>query len=114
MNQAIAAAEELEKNGIHTGIVKLNRITPLSAETVAEIMKRAPHVLVLEDCLATCCVGQRLAAVAAQVGACPERLLLKNSGCTLAPEGSVDELYHRLGLDAISVAAAIKETMHEQ
>ena len=114
VNQAIAAAEELEKNGIHTGIVKLNRITPLSTETVAGIMKRAPHVLVLEDCLATCCVGQRLAAVAAQVGACPERLLLKNSGCTLAPEGSVDELYHRLGLDAISVAAAIKETMHEQ
>ena len=113
VNQAMEAAEQLSECGVNAGVVKLNRITPLETETVVQIMEHAPRVLVLEDCLASCCVGQRLTAAAAQAGVCPERLILKNSGGALAPEGSVDELYQRLGLDAASVAAAIKETMHE-
>ncbi|MFR6087636.1 MAG: hypothetical protein ACLUIX_10705 [Oscillospiraceae bacterium] len=68
----------------------------------------------LEDCVETGCVGQRVAAVMAQLGMAPRRLVLKNTGDRFIPQGSVAELRHLCGLDAEGVAAAAEEAVHEQ
>ena len=72
------------------------------------------RLLVLEDCVETGCVGQRVAAMMAQLGMAPRRLVLKNTGDRFIPQGSVAELRHLCGLDAESVAAAAEEAVHEQ
>ena len=69
-------------------------------------------MLVLEDCVESGCVGERLAAVLLQAGMAPQRLILKNSGNDFVQQGSVGELYHALGLDGESVAAALEEVLH--
>ena len=71
-------------------------------------------MLVLEDCIAAGCVGEKIACLAAQTGSTPDQLLLTNCGARLPNEVSVEQLYHALGLDAASVAASIEEVLHEQ
>ena len=70
--------------------------------------------LVLEDCMATGCVGQRIAAILAQERVEPRCLTLKNLGGRFAPQGTVDQLYRAFGLDARSVADSVEEMLHEQ
>ena len=74
----------------------------------------AVRLLVLEDCMATGCVGQRIAAILAQERMEPRCLTLKNLGGRFAPQGTVDQLYKAFGLDARSVAHSVEEMLHEQ
>ena len=114
INEALAAAELLHKAGIETRVVKLNAIAPLDSDTVLAALGSEKRLLVLEDCVGSGCVGQRLTAILAQRGQMPERLILKNLGDTIPCHGSVPQLYAQCGLDAASVAAALKEACHEQ
>lgn len=113
INQAMDAAQVLEKKGIEASVVKINRIAPLSKEDVMAL-QGAETLLVLEDCVEAGCVGQRLGAAMLQAGIAPRRLILKNSGNGFVPQGSVLQLYRALGLDGESVASAIEEVLHEQ
>ena len=114
INEALRAAELLAEKGISARVIKLNRISPLREDEVAQMLGGAKRLLVLEDCIAAGCVGEKIACLAAQTGSTPDKLLLKNCGARLPNEGSVEQLYHALGLDAASVAASIEEVLHEQ
>ena len=70
----------------------------------AEVLRGTRRLVVLEDCLARGCVGERVAALLAETGEEPERLVLKNAGESLPPQGTVPQLEHALGLDADGVA----------
>ena len=109
INEALGAAELLAQKGIAAKVVKLNRICPLTAEDVRPALEGTEKMLVLEDCVHTGCVGQRLAALMAEGGFAPKRLILKNSGDSFVPQGTVAQLNHALGLDAEGVAAALEE-----
>ena len=61
--------------------------------------------------MGTGCVGQRIAAILAQEGAAPQRLILKNLGGVLPLEGSVAQLYRERGLDGAGVAQTIEEIL---
>lgn len=113
INQALEAAEILCQKGIEASVVKLNRIVPLLKEDV-EALQGTETLLVLEDCVESGCVGQRLAALLLQSGMPVKQLILKNSGNTFVQQGSVPQLYHALGLDGEGVAAALEEVLHEQ
>ena len=114
INQALEAAELLRQSGIEARVVKLNAIAPLDGDAVLSALGVEKRLLVLEDCMGSGCVGQRLTAILAQQGRMPERLILKNLGDTIPCHGSVPQLYEQMGLDAESVAAALKEACHEQ
>ena len=111
VNHVLEAAELLAGQGIQAEVVKLNRVSPLDDETVCAALGGRNRLLVLEDSFGAECVGQRLAAILAEHGQAPEKLLLKNLGKTYAPEGSVGQLEHSRGLDAVGVAAAVREAM---
>ncbi len=113
INEALAAAEILEQKGISVRVVKLNRIAPLQAADIREELCGTERLLVLEDCVQSCCVGERLTALMVQAGIGPKRLVLKNCGDTFVPQGSVAQLNHALGLDAEGVACAVEEMLHE-
>ena len=114
INEALAAAELLHEAGVETRVVKLNAIAPLDGNAVLAALGSEKRLLVLEDCVGSGCVGQRLTAILAQRGRMPERLILKNLGDTIPCHGTVPQLYAQCGLDAASVAAALKEACHEQ
>jgi len=109
VNQALEAAALLERDGIQAEVLKLNRIAPLDGELLAGFFGKTDILLVLEDCFGAGCVGQRTAAILAEEGRAPRKLILKNLGKTFAPEGGVPQLEARFGLDAASVAAAVRE-----
>ena len=114
INEALAAAELLHQAGIEARVVKLNAIAPLRNDEVLAALGHEKRLLVLEDCVGSGCVGQRLTAILAQQGCAPDKLFLKNLGDTIPCHGSVPQLYQQMGLDAASVAAALKEACHEQ
>ena len=58
MNQALDAADLLAQKGIRVRVLKLNQICPLDSAAVKEALSGTERLLVLEDCMATGCVGQ--------------------------------------------------------
>ena len=52
-----------------------------------------------------------IAAILAEAGRLPPRVILKNMGKTFAPEGSVPELDRSFGLDAAAVAEAVRKAV---
>ena len=111
VNNLLEAADLLAAKGIRAEVLKLNQISPLDHGTVCEALGGRKTLLVLEDSFGAGCVGQRVAAILAEHGQAPDKLILKNLGKTFAPEGSVTELEHRFGLDAAGVAAAAEEAV---
>lgn len=111
VNQALEAAQRLANEGITVRVVKLNRVAPLEWDAVCSALDGASRLVVLEDQLRQGCVGQRLAAALLERNAAPERLRLLNAGERLPAQGSVQQLYHALGLDAAGVSAAVKEVL---
>ena len=111
VNEALAAAEILAERGKAVRVVKINRIAPLESHAVCAALGGDQPMLVLEDCMGVGCVGQRLAAILAQGGCVPRKLILKNLGKNVAPHGSVAQLYEAFELDAASVAYALEEAL---
>ena len=114
INQALRAAELLEQEGVRARVLKLNCIAPLPKTELIRALHGTRRLLVLEDCLETGCVGQRVVTALAQAGEMLERVILKNAGSELPPQGTVPQLLHALGLDGEGVAKAVREVLHEQ
>ncbi len=110
INQVLSAAELLAREGIQAEVLKLNQIAPLDYGMIGSFFSGKP-LLAVEDAFGTGCVGQRTAAILAEQGKAPERLILRNLGGTFAPEGSVAQLEERFGLDAAGIAAAVREAI---
>ena len=108
--QALEAAELLKNEGISLRVVKLNQVAPLDGEAVCAALDGASHIVAVEDQLRAGCVGERLAAVLAERGI-PTRLLLRNVGDALPPQGTVSQLWQSLGLDAQGIAQAVREVL---
>ena len=108
--QALEAAELLKNEGISLRVVKLNQVAPLDGEAVCAALDGASHIVAVEDQLRAGCVGERLAAVLAERGI-PTRLLLRNVGDALPPQGTVSQLWQSLGLEAQGIAQAVREVL---
>ena len=106
-----SAAELLAEQGTGAEVVKLHRVAPLDVEPVAESVRRTGRLLVLEDCNENGSIGQQLASALVQSGAAPRKMVLKNLKTAFAPQGTVAQLRKLLGLDAGSVAEAVREML---
>lgn len=111
VNQALEAAEQLEKEGISAKVLKLNRIAPLDMAAALRETEGMDIVLVLEDCFETGSVGQQIAAGMEEAGQRHAHVILQNLKDHFAPEGTVEQLRHRFGLDADGAAGAVKEAI---
>lgn len=113
VNPLLDAADKLAELGISASVLKLNCIAPLNTQVIAQAVRKTRRLLVLEDCMGVGCVGQRIAAILAQEGIAPDRLILKNLGTSFASQGSVSQLRHAFGLDAEGVVTSVLEVCHE-
>lgn len=109
IDQVLEAAELLAQDGIQAEVLKLNCISPLDYDRIGAFFQETKLLTAVEDSFGAGCVGQRIAAILAENGKAPQRLILKNLGKTFAPEGSVSQLQHSVGVDAAGIAKAIRE-----
>ena len=114
INHVLEAADLLAQQGIQAEVLKINQISPLSYDMLKDHFGHTDTLLVLEDSFGAGCVGQRISAILAQNHCAPKHLLLKNLGKTYAPEGSVQQLETRFGLDAQGIVKTVlEEREHE-
>ena len=110
-DRLLQAADLLAERGVSARVLKLNQIAPLDIGMLSPWFRGGETLLVLEDSFGAGCVGQRVAAILAEDGRAPGRLLLRDLGRTFAPEGSVGQLEHSFGLDGAGVAEAAWEAV---
>lgn len=85
INQVLDAAERLERDGISTRVVKLNRIAPLDTSALLRELDGADTVLVLENCFENGSIGQQIAALLAESGRQCRQVILQNLKDRFAP-----------------------------
>lgn len=107
IDQALEAAALLERRGIAAKVVKLNRIAPPDMAAILRETEGMKAVLVLEDCFENGSIGQQIAAGMAEAGQRCPHVILQNLKDRFAPEGTVEQLRRRFGLDAASVAETV-------
>ena len=91
--------------------MKLNQISPLDFDALEPYFGDTELLAVVEDSFGAGCVGQRVAAILAEHGRSPKRLLLINLRKTYLSEGTVAQLEHAAGLDAPGIVETVQEAM---
>jgi 1-deoxy-D-xylulose-5-phosphate synthase len=114
INETLRAAQLLQKKNISAGVVKLNRIAPLAYAELQPFFNDRGYLAVIEDCFETGCVGQRIAAILAEHGKAPQKLITVNLGSTFQHEGTIPQLWKCAGLDAEGIERAVTEALDEQ
>jgi 1-deoxy-D-xylulose-5-phosphate synthase len=112
VNTAIDAARELDGRGVSVEIIKLGVICPLDLAAIERSIQRTRALYVLEECVSSGCVGEKILSRLYGGGNVTARL--KNVGDRLIPCGSDAQLRQLLGLDAQSVARDIMEVVNEK
>lgn len=106
VNEALKAAETLEKKGIHAGIVKLNRLDKPDYDMVSSAVAGSGKIVIAEETAEIGSIGLRILAELQQRGIMLKASRLINLGNGIVPHGSVADLRRDLNLDADGIAAA--------
>ena len=102
VNEALAAAELLEKKQIHAQVYKANQIGSGLEQAFAEKQDElSGWCVVIEDNVQSGGLGEWVAGCRAS------RTDLLNTGDRFLPHGGVDEVYRHCGLDAEGIAAFV-------
>lgn len=111
INEALAAAEALAGEGISSELLKLGRVCPIDMEPILSSLKKTGRLLVLEDVCAHGCVGEQILAAAENAKIPLQSVILRNLGNGLVQHGDTSTLYRHFGLDAQSVADAVRSVL---
>ncbi len=111
VNEAMAAAELLEQQGVSAQVLKLNSIVPLDVDAVAACAQKTGRLVVAEECMDAGCVGRRIAAEFALRGIGGVKLALVNLGGRFVQHGAVAELRALCGIDGASIARRAREVV---
>ncbi len=111
INNALTAADILQKQGISVSVIRLLSVSPLSYDEICKIIDPAcTRVIVLEEVCKGSGVAQDLAWKIMQIKpGC--RVDSIDLGEDYVTHGSAEQLYRHHGLDGESVAAYIKEVI---
>lgn len=114
LNEVMEAEEILHSRGINAEVIKLNSLAPLDLSLIKKSLDRTRKLIVVEDCLDTGCIGRLIASNLIAEEFTFDTLRLINLGNCFTPQGTVNELFCRSGLDALSISdIIIKEAANE-
>ena len=112
INEALAAADLLEGQGVSAQVVKLNSIAPLDMDSIALwVEQTGGRLLVAEECVDSGCVGRRILSELALRGVKVTRAALANLGDRFVQHGTVAQLRALRGIDADSLCKRGLEVM---
>ena len=113
INEALYAADELEKANISAEVIKLNRLDGDDFSLCLRSLARTRRLIAVEEVCASGCLGERLLAACAAAGTELKHSALLNLGSGIVPQGEVGELREKYGVDAGAVCAAACGFMEE-
>ena len=110
VNEALAASEQLEKEGIHIAVVDARFIKPLDTELIISQAEKVPFVITAEENSLQGGFGSSVLEMLSDVGmAIPvTRVGIPDQ---FVGQGTQPELRSQLGLDAAGLVRRIKETV---
>lgn len=114
INAVLDAADLLAQHQIEAEIVKLNSLSPLNLPLVRSSVQKTGMLVVVEDCLDAGCTGRRILSELALEQTVPPKSMLFNLGDRFIPQGSVQELHKKYGLDGPSIAEAILGAQYDE
>jgi transketolase len=111
VQEALKAAEELEKNGIAARVINVHTIKPIDADAIAAAAGEcAGRVITVEDHNVHGGLGSAVAEALAENGMDGAKLTVLGTR-DYGQSGSPEELYAAYGIDAAHVAAAAREAV---
>ena len=114
VNEVLAAAELLEEQGVSARVLKLNSIRPLDMGPILGAAAETGRILVAEECTASGCVGERIAAALLERGSAPAAFALVNLGDRFVPQGTVPQLRRLCGIDGQYICRCALDVMHHE
>lgn len=99
--QAVVAAEELEKQGIHAAVVNVHTIKPLDKEIVIEMAKKTGKVITVEEHSVIGGLGSAIAEVLSEEA--PARLKRIGIQDMFGQSGTPEQLLEHYGLTADNI-----------
>ena len=107
----LAAAQQLEQEGISCGVIRLLTVAPLPMQAMVEAIGPCSNLFVVEECCTGCGIKEELAwRLKDLVPTC--RVHGMDLGGDFVRHGDMDSLYVHYGLDGHSIAARIKEVLY--
>lgn len=109
-NQVLEGAEALACKGYSAHVLRLKCIKPLDIEPIVASVKQTGRLLVVEEASGTGSVGQEIVERLSCMGIFPVYDSL-SAGDRFVTHGTVEELYHMLGLDGEGIARKAEEVI---
>ena len=106
VNRALEAAVLLRENGIQIKVIRLTKLAPLSIDALSDALQAVRSVFVLEETHGNAGVCGAIAVALNQ-----KQVFGINLGSEYVTHGAVSELYQKHGLDAESIARAVREAL---
>ena len=110
LDNALAAAEALEKQGIGASVFRLLSVWPLPIEELAGCLGEIPQAVVIEETASGSGIQESLGwALGEILPGC--KIHGMDLGRNFVPHGSLKELYQQCGLDSDSITAYVRKVL---
>ena len=110
LNEAMKAAELLCEQGIRTTVLRLTKVTPLAVQEVIQELHGSKCVMIAEETAAGAGIGALLAFDLMRHD--PRmNVSVVDLGCEYVTHGTVQQLYQKHGLDAVSLVNRMMEVL---
>lgn len=108
---ALAATDELEKQGVAASVLHLHTLKPLDATAVYENASRVPVIVTIEEHTTIGGLGSAVAEIIAEAGFNPSKRFKRMGIPDVFPDqyGSQASLMARYGITAADLAATVRE-----
>lgn len=109
INDCLAAADALAKEGVEAAVIKLNRLDTDAFPAVCRSVAATGRFVVAEETCSRGCLGVRIIAHLALNGVDCRNVELLNLGDGVVPQGEVSELKALCHIDTASIANAVRD-----
>ena len=106
LENVLDAVNQLESDGISTGVFRLLRLSGLNEEELRQKLSGYRHVIVVEEACAGSGLGDALCALLPD-----QRVSVMDLGRWFPTHGSLTQLYRHYGLDADAIARRVREVL---
>jgi transketolase len=111
VHEALKAADTLEAEGVTARVIDLYSIKPIDTETLQAAAEATGRIITVEDHFPEGGVGDAVLAALAEVDEHPR--VVKLAVREMPRSGKPEDLLHAYGIDADSIAAAVRQLVKE-
>lgn len=114
INDALAAAELLEQEGIAAEVVKINRLSPPDFSEIIRSVRKTGRLVTAEDVCRPGSMGEKALAALAEAEVPPRAARRIDLGDGILENGAPNDLRRLTGLDGEGIARTVREMMNEE